>query len=147
MTDTTKAIHNNLLKTTDNFEKDIKNFLDSFETHELLSFSNSAEKRRKLIHSYQEFSKKLKNHIEEYETTVAQLSLLICKADTQCNLELTQKLSAEFDRYSAMFSAVTRFISNCEALLLNKDSSLKESTVVQYTRELMVAVTNYKNNF
>ncbi len=147
MTNQANTILSKLFDITNSFEKDINFFLNSFETDELLSFSNSEEKRKKLLVSYNKFSLKIKNHIERYETTITELSLLICKADKLCDADLTKTLSAEFDRYSALFKSVTKFVRNCEALLLKKDSNVKQSTVMQYARELLVAATTYKNNF
>ncbi len=147
MTNQANTVLSNLLGITEAFEKDIKNYLDGFDTDELLSFLDSDEKRKMLIRSYNEFSLKINKHIEGYEATVAELSLLICKSDKLCNTELTNKLSNEFDRYSILSKAVRKFILNCESVLLKKNIPIKQSTVIQYARELLVAVENYKNNF
>ncbi len=147
MTNQADKIISKLLNTTKLFEIDTKRFLDSFGAEELFSFSLSDEQRKTLLHSYSEFSLKVKKNIEEYETNVSELSLLICKADKAQDFELTKRLSSEFDRCSLLFSAARRFISNCESVLLDKNLPVKQSTVIQQTRELLAAITNYKNNF
>ena len=147
MTDQANAVLSKLLGITEAFEKDINNYINSFKADELLSFSEPDEKRNKLLNAYNEFVLKLNKHIEGYDATVNDLSLFLCKADKLCDLALTKKLAEEFDRYSLLFKAVRKFVLNCEALIFKNDSLIKQSSVLQYARELLVAVENYKNNF
>ena len=147
MTNQANAITQKLFETTETFETDTKSFIDSFDTNELLSFSNADEKRKRLVGAYNVFSLTIKNHIETYEATIIKLSILICQTDIMCNVELTKKLASEFDRYSLFLGSVKLFVTNCETLLSKKDSSLTQATILRYARELHTALTNYKNNF
>ena len=135
-----------LLKVTEQFENDTKDFLNSFDTQEIISFTNNDEKRKVQILRYCQFSLKVKKHVEAYEERVSMLSLLIRQSDNNRDAELTKKLSYEFDRYTLLFKSVKKFIGSCEALLGNKND-FKQSALLQYSRELLTAITTYKNEF
>lgn len=147
MTNQANTILSRLLDITTAFEDHTVGFIDSFETKELLSFSDTDEKRKKFLRAYNDFSIKINKYVEKYETNINELSLLMCKADRSHDAALTKKLSVEFDRYSLLFKAIKKFITSCESLNLKKDPNANKSTVIKYAGELLVALDNYKKNF
>ena len=142
----TEKVLSSLLKVTEQFENDAKVFLNSFDTEDVVSFTNNEEKKKAQILSYCQFSLKVKKHIEAYEEIVSMLSLLIRKADNACDAELTKKLSYEFERYTLLFKSVKNFINNCESTLANKNA-FKQGELLQFSRELLTVINSYKNGF
>ena len=129
------------------FESDIKEFINNFDTEDVFDFSNTEDKRKKALSIYSTFSITLNKHVNIYEKNVALISKLICEADKSCDLELTKKLTLEFERYTQLFISIKKFIKSCDSYLQSKDNTFKQSVIISSTRELLSAVTHYKNNF
>ena len=131
---------------TEEFEKNTKKYLQSFDMNSEFTFSDNEELRKKHLRTYNKFSLILKSHIEEYEKEIAILSTLLCNADTACDKELTETLVNSFNRYALFSESVSRFIKNCNKTFSNKENKFSPIVVVTYAKELLIAAQNYKNN-
>ena len=130
----------------ESFEEITKEYLESFDMNAAFSFSDNEELRKKHLRTYNRFCINLKTHIEKCEKEVALLAELICHADNECDKELTEELVKHFDRYTVFSLAVSRFIKNCDAAFLDKESKFSSLLISNYTRELLTAIRAYKEN-
>ena len=146
MVEKEKGLTDNLTQLILALEVDTKTYLDSFDVKDMIILSADEAIRKKHLKNYKDFSVKLKKHIEGFENNIASLSLLICEADNLSDKELTQSLIKKFDNYSLFFVSVTKFINNCEAVFLDKNTTFRQSLIIGYTRELFISIQSYKNS-
>ena len=141
-----EQILSSLLSITESFEKNTKKYLSSFDMGTSFSFSDNEDLKKKHLRTYNKFCVILKKHIEKYEKEIALISEHICRADNACDKNITESLVQSFDKYTVFATAVSHFIEKCDMAFLDKESYFKPMLIANYTRELLAAIQNYKEN-
>ncbi len=141
-----EQIFSSLSQTVTKIEKSNEEYLSGFDINSAFSFLDNEEIRKRNLHAYNKFSVTLKTHIESCEQEIAHLSALICQADNDCNIELTEELVKQFDNYTIFSQSVSHFMKNCEDTFLDRENKFRPLAVANYARELLTATQKYKKS-
>ena len=128
------------------FENDTSKYLNCFDIQSQIIFSDNEESKNKLLRNYKRFLIVIRNHTEALDSIIAKLSSQICASDNQCKKELTERLIKIFDNYQIFQSAVIKFMNNCDSAFLDNENGFHQSQIINYSRELFVAIKNFNQS-
>ena len=136
------TIFPSLLDAVCKIEKETYIFYNNVNSDTDSVFADNKEFTKKYKNAYNLFSVTLADCISGCEPHVLSLTRLISESDKKRDADMTETLSAEFDRYIAFSKGVSDFILQNERVIKEGNDFKKADTII-LVQNLLSTIQNY----